>query len=186
MPEYMTLRSEQVGGLLSLAGSFLPVAAGDVQSVAAAGMFLAAEICLVRAGHKVGGYSSGAAAFAAGDFMLAASPAVANNPALQASLIAMGAVWAIGAARYPIYVIAKNTLSSRPAFSRAAQKTADIIQPFVSVSCLILRAPGLASSISGGTHLMTGALTLWTLSDIFTGRLQHYARPLYRSLKRVF
>lgn len=179
------LKSENIGGILSFAGSLLPLAAGDVQSIAAAACFAFSEVTFARAGHTVKGYSLGAAGFAIGDYLLAASAATQANTALQLALVAMGAAWTIGVLRYPLEAVAAASSNNRPVLARRAAAASRVIQPVVGVSCLALRVPGLLTAAAGRNVLMLGAIGLWAASDVLCGRLQRYAVPATRYLKSL-
>ena len=168
------INSENIGGLVSFCGSLCPLASGDIQSVAAAIAFAAAETGFMLRGHTAAGYSLGALGFAAGDIVLATSEAVSGNPALQASLLMMGAAWGIGTLRAPLERLA-STERLAPAFRRAASVTARLIPPIVGSSCLATRLPGLGTALASGNYVIASAIGLWGISDVLCGRLQSHA-----------
>ena len=119
----------------------------------AAGIFTAAELVLAKFGHKVGGYSTGAALFAAGDLTLAFSDSVENGSVLQITLISMTAAWAVGALRYPFEKAAQQFNSER------LQSTADMLPVICGTGNLALRLPGIFSAAMAGNYLLTSAIT---------------------------
>src|ERR1700692_1925513 len=96
------LRSENIGGLVSMAGSCLFLFGGDASGIVVTLSFLVAEIILTRSGHTRSGYSIGCALFSFGDGLAVTSHVAAGNSAFQITLAIMAATWAIGALRGPI------------------------------------------------------------------------------------
>jgi hypothetical protein len=113
---YLKKNSENIAGVISLLSSTSLAFTGDSKSLAAAGIFTAAELTLARFGHKVEGYAAGATLFAVGDLTLAFSSAVQNETTLQTTLLVMAAAWGAGALRYPFEQAAKAN-----GFSEAAK-----------------------------------------------------------------
>ena len=66
-------RSENVGGLVSMAGSCLFLLGGDTSGFIITASFLVAEIILTRSGHTRSGYSIGCALFSFGDALAVTS-----------------------------------------------------------------------------------------------------------------
>src|SRR5215472_17603779 len=64
---FAAMKSENIGGLVSMAGSCLFLLGGDSAGIVIALSFLAAEIILTRYGHTRAGYSAGGLLFSFGD-----------------------------------------------------------------------------------------------------------------------
>jgi hypothetical protein len=166
------MKSENVGGLVSMAGSCLFLLGGDASGVVVSLSFLVAEIILARFGHRRVGYSSGCALFAFGDALAVTSEVASGNQAFQIALAIMAAAWVIGAVRAPLAWLGERL--GRPAVIAAA----DLLQPIAGVATLTLRIPGMVTAIGGGNILGAVAVACWGTADILVGRLQ----DLYRRL----
>ena len=176
------IKSENLAGYVSLAGSSSIILGQDQQCLAAALLFTTAEITLARAGHTRLGYALGAAGFAAGDAVLAFSPILADNDQLKTALFVMAGTWAVGAARAPLAYAASRLKTDK---SRQALTTvADALQPIVGVAVLIQRMPGIVAAFSGGSGLVGTAMSLWGAADILSGRVHITAQRLYRCATR--
>jgi hypothetical protein len=168
--------SENVGGLVSMAGSCLFLLGGDKSGFIITASFLAAEIILTRSGHMRTGYSIGCALFSFGDAVAVTSRVAADNRAFQIALAAMAVTWALGALRGPLawYGTRRDNLSM--------VHFADALQPLAGVLTLALRLPGIIAAVSGGNLLGATAVALWGLADILLGRLQDTVRRLRSGL----
>lgn len=175
--KYIKDHSENIAGVVSLAGSSALLLAGNVQSAVAAGVFTAAELTLAKYGHKSAGYSAGAALFAAGDLTLAFSDAVQDGSTLQISLLGMAAAWGAGALRYPFERAARSLNSPK------LQKVADILPAVCGTGNLALRLPGIFSAASAGNYVVAGAISAWGVADVLAGRLQERVGKIYQSFK---
>lgn len=173
---YLKNNSENIAGIISLLSSTSLIFTGDSKSMAAAGIFTAAELTLARFGHKVEGYAAGATLFAAGDLTLAFSSAIQNETALQTTLLVMAAAWGVGALRYPFERAAKAKDSV------TLQKIADTLPAICGTTNLLLRLPGIYSALHAEKNIIAGAITGWGIADILTGRLQERARSVYRAV----
>src|SRR5260370_33046890 len=80
------MKSENVGGLVSMAGSCLFLLGGDTSGIVVSLSFLAAEIILTRFGHTRAGYSGGCILFAFGDALAVTSEGASGNGAFQITL----------------------------------------------------------------------------------------------------
>jgi hypothetical protein len=169
------LRSENIGGLVSMAGSCLFLLGGDASGFIVTASFLIAEIVLTRAGHTRAGYSIGCCLFAFGDALAVTSNVAAHNGAFQIALALMAATWTIGAMRGPLAWF--GIRHDRPRIVRFA----DALQPIAGTLTLALRLPGIISAIAGGNLLGAAAVTCWGIADILVGRLQDAARRLGRA-----
>jgi hypothetical protein len=158
--------SENVGGLVSMAGSCLFLLGGDTSGYIITASFLVAEIVLTRSGHTRAGYSIGAALFSFGDALAVTSNVAAHNSAFQIALAAMAAAWALGALRGPLAWY--GTRYRTPTLVRLA----DALQPSVGAAILALRLPGIIAAIGGGNFLGAAAIMCWAVADILLGRLQ--------------
>ncbi len=143
--------------------------AGDPASIVGTFLFTAAELTFARYGHTRWGYSLGAAAFAAGDFLVALSPSVAANENLQTMLFGMAAAWAIGVVRAPLAAAAFYV--KNPNVQKVMTRVADGVQPVVGSLILLQRIPGIVAAFHGGNRLVGTAMLLWGVSDVLTGRV---------------
>jgi hypothetical protein len=173
---YLKNNSENIAGVISLLSSTSLAFTGDSKSLAAAGIFTAAELTLARFGHKVEGYAAGATLFAVGDLTLAFSSAVQNETTLQTTLLVMAAAWGAGALRYPFERAAKATGSAK------LQKIADTLPAICGTANLLLRLPGIYSALKEEKYIIAGAITGWGVADVLAGRLQDRARSVYRAI----
>lgn len=167
-------RSENVGGLVSMAGSCLFLLGGDASGVIVSASFLIAEIVLTRSGHTRAGYSIGCALFSFGDALAVTSNVAANNSAFQITLAAMAATWAIGALRGPLAWCGSRF--GKPELIRLA----DALQPTAGVLTLMLRLPGLLTAVGGGNLLGAAAVACWAIADILVGRVKDAVRRFAR------
>jgi hypothetical protein len=172
------LKSENLAGIISLAGSSALALSGDPASIAATVAFTAAEITMAVKGHTKTGYSAASALFAAGDFMLAASPAVMANKGLQMSLMAMGTAWGAGAMRAPLHKIADWMKDNRPKMAEHLKNIAEHIPTGVGAVNLSLRVPGAIAAATGQQWIVMGAITAWGCADVLAGRLQNTVADL--------
>ncbi|HWX82037.1 MAG TPA: hypothetical protein VNZ48_00430 [Xanthobacteraceae bacterium] len=163
-------QSENIGGLVSMAGSCLFLLGGDTSGFIVTASFLVAEIILARSGHTRSGYSIGCALFSFGDALAVTSNVAAGNNIFQILLAIMAATWAIGALRGPLaWYGARHDNSSIVRF-------ADALQPLAGALTLALRLPGMIAAVSGGNSLGAAAVACWGLADILLGRLQDTIR----------
>jgi hypothetical protein len=165
-------RSENIGGLLSMAGSSLFLFGGNATGVLIALSFLFAEIILTRFGHTRGGYSGGCLLFASGDAVAVTSDIASGNGAFQAMLAIMAAAWMLGAVRAPLAWYGERSGRAR------LVTAADMLQPIAGMAILVLRVPGIVTAAGGASYLGAAAVACWGASDILVGRLH----DLYRSL----
>ena len=98
---FAAMKSENIGGLVSMAGSCLFLLGGDSAGIVIALSFLVAEIILTRYGHTRAGYSAGGLFFAFGDALAMFSVVASGNKGFQVTLALMAGAWLIGAARAP-------------------------------------------------------------------------------------
>lgn len=160
------MKSENIGGLLSMAGSCLFLFGGDANGVIVTLSFLAAEVVLVRYGHLRAGYSAGCAFFAFGDALAVSSEIASGNFLFQATLAIMAVAWVIGIARGPLAWWGARLRNSN------LVKAADKLQPIVGAAILALRLPSLLTALIGASYLAAAAVALWGVADILIGRLQ--------------
>ena len=99
---FAAMKSENIGGLVSMAGSCLFLLGGDSAGIVIALSFLAAEIILTRYGHTRAGYSAGGLLFSFGDALAVISVVASGNKGFQVALALMAGAWLVGAARAPI------------------------------------------------------------------------------------
>jgi hypothetical protein len=168
-------RSENVGGLVSMAGSCLFLLGGDTSGFIITASFLVAEIILTRSGHTRSGYSIGCALFSFGDALAVTSRVAADNSAFQIALAAMAITWALGALRGPL--ASYGTRHDKPLTVRFA----DSLQPIAGVLTLALRVPGMIAAVSGGNLLGAAAVGCWGIADVLVGRLGDTIRRFRRS-----
>jgi hypothetical protein len=162
--------SENIGGLVSMAGSCLFLLGGDTSGFIITASFLVAEIILTRSGHTRSGYSVGCALFSFGDALAVTSRVAADNRAFQIALAAMAATWALGALRGPLAWY--GTQHDKQSLVRFA----DVLQPLAGVLTLALRLPGMIAAVSGGNLLGAVAVACWGIADVLVGRLQDIIR----------
>jgi hypothetical protein len=170
------MKSENLGGLVSMAGSCVFFFGGDVSGAVVSVSFIAAELTLARWGHRRAGYSIGCALFSFGDVVAVISKVAYANRAFQATLLAMAAIWAIGALRAPAAWLGQTL--ARPWLVACA----DAIQPLAGTMLLILRIPGIAAAFIGANYLGVAALSCWAVSDVLVGRLQNSISTLRRAV----
>ena len=173
------LKSENVGGLVSMAGSCLFIVGGDSSGLLVTFSFICAEIVLARYGHYRSGYSIGCLLFSIGDVLAINSEVAKGNHEFQIVLGIMATVWALGALRSPIAWYAERF--KRPYW----MVVADGLQPLIGTTTLILRIPGLITAFVGGNYLGGIAVACWAASDILVGRLQYSAQDALRRIKSV-
>jgi hypothetical protein len=164
------MHSENVGGLVSMAGSCLFLLGGDLTGFLVTLSFLIAEIVLTRSGHTRSGYSIGCALFALGDALAMIAEVARGNSVFQITLGAMALSWTVGAFRAPIAWYGER--HGNAAFIRIA----DALQPITGIATLVLRIPAIVAAISGANFLGAAAVTCWAISDILIGRLQQAFR----------
>ena len=164
------MKSENIGGLLSMTGSCLFLLGGDTNGIVVTLSFLAAEVVLARYGHARTGYSFGCAFFAFGDTLAVWSEIASGNSLFQAALAVMAAAWTIGAARGPLAwwgaYLGKSDLV----------KAADSLQPIVGATILALRLPSFLAALTGANYPAAVAVAFWGAADILIGRLQNILR----------
>jgi hypothetical protein len=163
-------RSENIGGLVSMAGSCLFLLGGDKSGFIITASFLVAEIILTRSGHTRSGYSIGCALFSFGDAVAVTSNVAADNSAFQIALAAMAVTWALGALRGPLAWY--GTQHDSPSMVRFA----DALQPLAGILTLALRLPGMIAAVSGGNFLGAAAVGCWAIADVLVGRLRDTIR----------
>jgi hypothetical protein len=171
-------RSENVGGLVSMAGSCLFLLGGDTSGFIITASFLVAEIVLTRSGHTRFGYSIGCALFSFGDAVAVTSNVAAGNSIFQILLATMAATWAIGALRGPLAWY--GVRHDNPSMVRFA----DALQPLAGVLTLALRLPGMIAAVIGGNFLGAAAVACWGIADVLVGRLQDIVRR-FKSANRI-
>jgi hypothetical protein len=164
------MHSENVGGLLSMAGSCLFLFGGDLTGFLVTFSFLIAEIVLTRSGHTRSGYSIGCALFAFGDALAMMAEVARGNDAFQITLGAMALSWTVGAFRAPIAWYGQRRGNA------TIIRIADALQPITGSAMLVLRIPAIITAISGANYLGTAAVICWAISDILIGRLQQAFR----------
>jgi hypothetical protein len=167
-------RSENIGGLVSMAGSCLFLLGGDASGIIVSASFLIAEVILAKWGHARAGYSLGCILFSFGDAMALTSNVAANNSAFQIALAAMAMTWALGALRGPLAWYGARSNST--AFVRLA----DALQPISGSLTLVLRIPGIVTAVGGANLLGAAAVACWAIADILVGRLQDAVGRLVR------
>jgi hypothetical protein len=171
--------SENIGGLVSMAGSCLFLLGGDTSGFIVTASFLVAEIILTRSGHTRSGYSIGCALFAFGDALAVTSNVAAGNSIFQILLAVMAATWAIGALRGPLAWYSQRR--DNPSMVRFA----DALQPLAGALTLALRLPGMIAAVIGGNMLGAAAVACWGIADVLVGRLQDTFRRFRRRGQRV-
>jgi hypothetical protein len=164
--------SENIGGLVSMAGSCLFLLGGDTSGFIVTASFLVAEIILTRSGHTRSGYSIGCALFSFGDALAVTSNVAAGNSIFQILLAVMAVTWAIGAFRSPLAWYGAR--HNNPSIVRFA----DALQPLAGVLTLALRLPGMIAAVIGGNFLGAAAVACWGIADVLVGRLQNTYRKL--------
>jgi hypothetical protein len=164
------MKSENIGGLVSMAGSCLFLLGGDATGIVVSLCFLVAEIIFARFGHTRAGYSSGCLLFSYGDALAMTSEVAHGNRAFQITLFIMAAAWLIGAARAPLAWFGERR--GRPAVVAAA----DALQPIAGVATLAMRFPGIVTAVGGASYLGAAAIACWAASDVLVGRLQDVVR----------
>jgi hypothetical protein len=170
------MRSENIGGLISMAGSALFLAGGDPTGIAVAASFLIAEIILTLYGHRRAGYSVGCALFAFGDLLAVTSALTLDNVAFQFALVAMALTWSAGSLRAPLAWLGNRS------GNHALTGFADALQPLAGIATLALRLPGILTAIFGGSYLGAAAVSCWAIADILVGRVHQSYRILAASL----
>lgn len=164
---FKSMKSENWGGIASLCGSLILMAAGDSAGLTASLLCLIAEAIFALRGHLVWGYALGCALISTCGFFLTSSVLVEGNPLLKDMTYIMMIVWAAGAARWPISRLAAQI--------PRLNKFADILPPLVSIASIIMRLPLLFSAAFAGQHsnvIMVISLTCYLIADILLGRLQ--------------
>jgi hypothetical protein len=182
------MKSENWGGVASMAGSLITLAAGDAEGAVSTASFVASEVSFARKGHTSWGYSLGCAGISLGDGLLCFSDATAGNPTLQMTMAILTGVWAIGALRYPIEQIGKVVKPYAEGLGNKLQKTANVIPPVVGSLALTLRAPALYTAAFSGEHVNTVMLvcnSLWGTADVLLGRLQDFVKGPVLSFARA-
>src|SRR5882724_904529 len=124
---FAAMKSENIGGIVSMAGSCLFLLGGDSTGLAVSLCFLIAEIILTRYGHTRAGYSGGGLLFSLGDALAAVSAVASGNRGFQIALVLMAGAWLIGVARAPIAWIGERRGSA------ATVAAADTLQHVVGV-----------------------------------------------------
>lgn len=164
------MKSENIGGAVSMAGSCLFLLGGDFNGLIVTLSFLAAEVILIRAGHTRFGYSIGCILFAIGDGIAVRSALANGNALFQWTLGVMALAWAVGSSRACF-----AWLGNKFAYPKWIQ-AADGIQFGVGIVVLALRIPAICAAMAGGNYFASIAVGLWVLSDILIGRLQDLLR----------
>lgn len=172
------MKSENWGGLVSMAGSSLFALGGDASGALVTASFLAAEIVLTRWGHTRPGYSGGAALFALGDALATVSNVAHGNHTFQLALAGMAATWSIGVARAPLAWAGERLGNS------SLVRLADATQPIAGVAILAQRIPAAAAAVIGGNYIGAAAVCCWGAADILVGRLQNTYRKVIGSLRQ--
>lgn len=173
---FVSKYSENIGGVVSMAGSSLFTLGGDLTGITVTASFLVAEAILTRWGHTRAGYSAGAALFAIGDGLATLSNVADGNHAFQIALTGMAVTWGLGALRAPLAAIGQKL--NKPNLVRIA----DGIQPVVGTLALIQRLPGIAAAFVGAKYIGAAAVTCWAISDVLVGRLQNTWKATIGSL----
>ncbi|QPF88512.1 hypothetical protein [Bradyrhizobium commune] len=167
------MKSENIGGLVSMAGSSLFLFGGDSAGIVISLSFLVAEIILTRYGHTRAGYSAGGLLFSFGDALAVISTVASGNAGFQIALALMAGTWLIGAARAPVAWFGERRGSA------ALVRAADALQPIVGVAILALRIPGIVTGLAGGNYIGAAAIACWGAADVLVGRLQDVGRKLF-------
>ena len=179
LKEISKMKSENWGGLASMTGSLIALAAGDAEGVISTASFVASEISFARKGHISDGYSLGCAGISFGDGLLCFSDATSGNPALQITMAALTGIWAIGAARYPIERAGRFVVKYSERLGSRLQRTADAIPPLVGSTNLMFRAPTVYTAALTGEHFNTVIFAcnmFWGTADVLLGRLQVFVK----------
>ena len=174
-----SMKSENWGGVASMTGSLVALAAGDAESVASSISFFASEVSFIRGGHTSLGYSLGCAGLSLGDGLLCFSDATAGNPDLQITMGVLTGIWGISAMRYPIEQLGKVSAGYSEIFGRILQKAADFIPPVNGSIALMFRLPALYTAAFSGDHVNTVMLvsnSFWGASDVLGGRVQNFVK----------
>lgn len=180
------MHSENWGGIASLAGSLVVLAAGDVESFVSTGAFFAAEGIFAFKGHKSWGYSLGCSLIGTGNGFLLASKATAGNPSLQVIMGTLAATWLIGGLRYPLEMVSTGLSRRAPETGKRLLKISEQIPPWVGTAALIQRFPALISAGVNGSYVMLAANSLWGTSDILLGRIQDLVKGPVKSFLTRF
>lgn len=173
------MKSENWGGLASMTGSLIALAAGDTEGVISTASFVASEISFARKGHTSAGYSLGCAGISFGDGLLCFSHATAGNPTLQITMAALTGIWAVGASRYPIEQAGKVVMKYSERLGNTLEKTAEAIPPLVGSTALMFRLPALYTAAFAGEHfnaVMFACNTFWGTADVLLGRVQNFVK----------
>lgn len=174
---FAAMKSENIGGLVSMAGSCLFLFGGDSAGIVISLSFLVAEIILTRYGHTRVGYSAGGLLFSFGDALAAVSAVASGNEGFQIALALMAVAWLFGAARAPVAWLGERRGSA------AMVAAADALQPIVGIAILILRIPGIITGLAGGSYIGAAAVACWGASDVLVGRLQDVVRKYFTRSK---
>jgi hypothetical protein len=176
---FAAMKSENIGGLVSMAGSCLFLLGGDTAGIAISLSFLIAEIILTRYGHTRAGYSAGGLLFSFGDALAVVSAVASGNKGFQIALGLMAAAWLVGVARAPLAWLGERHGNA------GMVKAADALQPIVGVSILLLRIPGIITGLAGGSYIGAAAIACWGAADILVGRLQDVVRSYFARGSRI-
>jgi hypothetical protein len=174
---FAAMKSENIGGLVSMAGSCLFLLGGDSAGIVIALSFLVAEIILTRYGHTRAGYSAGGLFFSFGDALAMISVVASGNKGFQVTLALMAGAWLIGAARALIAWLGQRRGSA------AMVAAADALQPIVGIATLVLRIPGIVTGLAGGSYIGAAAIACWGAADVLVGRLQDVVRKYFTRSK---
>lgn len=182
------MKSENWGGLSSMTGSLVALAAGDVEGAVSTASFVASEASFATRGHTSWGYSLGCAGISFGDGLLCFSQATDGNPTLKITMAVLTGVWAIGALRYPIEQLGKVVMPYAERVGSVLQKTADAIPPIVGSVALIMRTPALYTAAFSGEHFNTVMFisnSFWGAADILLGRVQEFVKGPVKAFGRA-
>lgn len=163
----ITLRSENIGGMVGFAGNLLLLLAGDWLSLGAMLLFLTAEVIRMRFGHRTSGYAFGCGLTALGQSLLLSSGVTTGNLYLQTVLTVLLSLFCLGATRYPL---------ERLGVALGAERMIGLsrmIQPFVGAGALMMRVPILLTAALGGNWIFFVASCMWGVADCMTGRLHN-------------
>lgn len=178
------MKSENWGGAISLLGSCFVALAGDTESIFSMIAFLSAELTALFVGQSTLGYSIGCLLFAGGDALLCFSRATADNLWLKYTMASIAMTWSVGATRYPAELIATPLETYAPRAGSLVRRYAQAIQPIVGAFMIVQRLPALFISAFNGTAWMPNpamfiATSMWAISDVLYGRVQHYVGKLF-------
>ena len=161
----------KMSGVTCAMGDVTAFLMGDAAGMTAGVCSLTSAGIMMVCGDKPWGYSTATALMAVSEFSLALSPSVATNKALQASFIAMGALWSAGVLHAPLGDISKNLAENKPALAACLKNISEAIPPCVGGTSLMLRMPAVVSAVAGHNWAALGVTAAWGASDFLAGEL---------------